>query len=72
MKHPHLIRLDRVASELNVWLFAIAIGLGVLDFTVLVVKGMSPLPTPPASFSADRPGTAVAQPALSKIPESRG
>jgi len=39
-----LIRLERVAGELNAWLFAIAIGLAVLDFTVLVAKCMPPLP----------------------------
>jgi len=43
-----LIRLERVAGELNAWLFAIAIGLAVLDFTVLVAKCMPPpLPTVP-------------------------
>src|SRR6516164_261618 len=39
-----LIRLERVAGELNAWLFAIAIGLAVLDFTVLVAKCVPPLP----------------------------
>jgi hypothetical protein len=34
MKH-HLVRLDRIAGELNAWLLAIAIGLGMLDLTVL-------------------------------------
>ena len=37
MKH-HLVRLDRVAGELNAWLLAIAIGLGMLDLTVLITK----------------------------------
>ncbi len=41
----HLIRFDRVASEMNVWLLAIAMGLGMLDFTVLVAKYAPPLST---------------------------
>jgi hypothetical protein len=47
MKH-HLIRLDRVAGELNAWLLAIAIGLGMLDLTVLAVKCIPALPRTPA------------------------
>ena len=37
MKH-HLIRLDRVAGEMNAWLLLIANGLGMLDLAVLVAK----------------------------------
>jgi hypothetical protein len=44
----HLIRIERIAGELNAWLFVIAIGLAMLDLTVLVVKCMPPLPTAPA------------------------
>ena len=40
----HLVRLDRVAGELNAWLLAIAIGLVMLDVTVLAAKCIS-LPT---------------------------
>jgi hypothetical protein len=36
----HLVRLDQVARKMNVWLAAIAIGLGMLDFSVLVTKGI--------------------------------
>jgi hypothetical protein len=53
----HLIRLDRIAGELNAWLLAIAIGLGMLDLTVLVAKCLPPLPRPPAATSVDGPGT---------------
>lgn len=47
-----LARLDQVAGKLNVWLFVIAIGLAVLDFSVLVVKSVEALPPPPAQSSA--------------------
>ena len=47
-----LVRLDQVASKLNVWLFVIAIGLAVLDFSVLVVKSVEALPPPPAQSNA--------------------
>ena len=43
----HLVRLDRIAGELNAWLLAIAIGLGMLDLTVLIAKCLPPLPRTP-------------------------
>src|ERR1700756_556636 len=52
MKH-YLLRLDRIAGELNAWLLAIAIGLGMLDLTVLVAKCMPALPPTPAAASAE-------------------
>jgi hypothetical protein len=58
MKH-HLVRLDRIAGELNAWLLAIAIGLGMLDMTVLIAKSLPPLPRPPATVSADGPAPTV-------------
>ncbi len=70
MKH-HLVRLDRIAGELNAWLLAIAIGLGMLDLTVLVAKCMPPLPRTPAVTSVDSPGHAVVQPPSSQTPDSR-
>lgn len=56
MKH-YLSRLDRIAGELNAWLLAIAIGLGMLDLTVLAVKCIPALPPAhaPAAASADDP-----------------
>jgi hypothetical protein len=67
----HLVRLERVAGELNAWLFAIAIGLAVLDFTVLVAKCMPPLPTLPIATDAAVSGHVGARPAPSKATESR-
>jgi hypothetical protein len=62
----HLVRLERVVGELNAWLLAIAIGLAVLDFTVLVAKCMPPLPTPPTVAAAEASGHAAAQPVPAK------
>jgi hypothetical protein len=33
-----LLRLDRIAGQMNGWLLMIAIGLGMLDLAVLVAK----------------------------------
>jgi hypothetical protein len=51
MKH-HLIRLDRIAGEMNAWLLVIAIGLGMLDLAVLVAKCIPAVTTPPAATAA--------------------
>ena len=48
MKH-HLLRLDRIAWEMNAWLLVIAIGLGMLDLAVLVAKCMPAVTMPPAT-----------------------
>ena len=69
MRH-HLVRLDRVAGELNAWLLAIAIGLGMLDLTVLIAKCMPPLPRTPV-ISTDGPGSAGAQTPSAENPASR-
>jgi hypothetical protein len=69
MKH-HLVRLDRIAGELNAWLLAIAIGLGMLDMTVLIAKCL-PLPRPQAAVSADGPAGAVVQSPSSQSPDVR-
>lgn len=61
----HLVRLDRVAGQLNAWLLAIAIGLGMLDLTVLVAKCIPALPQPPAATSKD-----VSQPTVVQAPSS--
>jgi hypothetical protein len=47
-----LIRLDQIAHDMNAWLLAIAIGLGMLDLTVLVAKCMPVLPELPAASDA--------------------
>ena len=70
MKH-HLVRLDRIAGELNAWLLAIAIGLGMLDLTILLAKCMPPLPRLPAATSAADPSPAVVQSPASHGPEAR-
>jgi hypothetical protein len=44
-----LARLDRIAHDMNAWLLAIAIGLGMLDLTVLVAKCMPALPELPVA-----------------------
>jgi hypothetical protein len=45
-----LMRLDRIAGEMNVWLLVIAIGLGMLDLAVLIAKSV-PAAAPPAATS---------------------
>jgi hypothetical protein len=49
-----MIRLDRIASQMNAWLLALAIGLGMLDLTVLVAKCLPALPQMPVA-AADAP-----------------
>jgi hypothetical protein len=58
-----MVRLDQIASQMNAWLLAVAIGLGMLDLTVLVAKCLPPLPQMPvaADAPADHP-TAPAAP----------
>ena len=45
----HLVRLDRIAGQMNAWLLMIAIGLGMLDLVVLISKCMPPVPVPAAA-----------------------
>ena len=47
-----LMRLDRIAGEMNIWLLVIAIGLGMLDLAVLVARSMPAAPAPPTATSA--------------------
>jgi hypothetical protein len=70
MKH-HLVRLDRIAGELNAWLLAIAIGLGMLDLTVLIAKCLPTLPRPAVTTSADGPGQPGAAAPASQTSDSR-
>jgi hypothetical protein len=57
-----LVRLDRIAHEMNAWLLAIAIGLGMLDLTVLVAKCLPMLPPTPAA-ATDTPSPPTPPPA---------
>ena len=62
MKH-RMVNLDRIASQMNAWLLAVAIGLGMLDLTVLVAKSLPPLPqmqVPAADSSSPQPSTSAA------------
>jgi len=43
----HLMRLDRIAGEMNAWLLVIAIGLGMLNLAVLVAKCIPAVTVPP-------------------------
>jgi hypothetical protein len=51
MKH-HLMRLNRIAGEMNAWLLVIAIGLGMLDLAVLIAKCLPAVTVPPPTTSA--------------------
>ena len=59
----HLLRLDRIAGEMNVWLLVIAIGLGMLDLAVLVAKCIPALTIqPPATGSTGHEHAALLPP----------
>ena len=47
-----LMRLDRIAGQMNAWLLVIAIGLGMLDLAVLVAKCMPAMTVSPATTSS--------------------
>jgi hypothetical protein len=68
----YLFRLDRIAGELNAWLLAIAIGLGMLDLTVLAVKCIPALPPTPGAVSTDHPGQAAEPSPSLQTPNGRG
>ncbi len=56
----HLVRLDRVANEMNAWLLAIVIGLGMLDLTVLVAKTLPAFPATPVATDTAASASAAA------------
>ena len=59
MKH-HLLRLDRIAGQMNAWLLVIAIGLGMLDLAVLVAKSIPAVTMqPPATGTTDHERTSL-------------
>jgi len=64
-----MVCLDRIASEMNAWLLAVAIGLGMLDLTVLVAKCLPPLPQMPVA-TADAPVDHAAPPTPSSAPSA--
>ncbi len=59
-----LASLDGIARQMNGWLLALAIGLGMLDLTVLVAKCMPVLPDLPAAGAdaSEQPGGAAPAP----------
>jgi len=67
----HLMRLDRIAGQMNGWLLLIAIGLGMLDLAVLIAKSVPAAPMPPAASSAGAGEHAGLFPPLSHSVDSR-
>jgi len=67
----HLMRLDRIAGQMNAWLLVIAIGLGMLDLAVLIAKCMPVPPAPPATTSAGADENAGLLPPPSYVADSR-
>jgi hypothetical protein len=63
-------RLDHIAGQMNAWLLAFAIGLGMLDLTVLVAKCLPPLPATPVA--ADTSDHSPAPPATAAAAAPRG
>ena len=69
MKH-HLLRLDRIAGQMNAWLLLIAIGLGMLDLAVLVAKCIPAVTIqPPATGTTDHE-RAIPSPSQADNPRS--
>jgi len=63
-------RLDHIVGQMNAWLLALAIGLGMLDLTVLVAKCLPPLPATPVA--ADASDHSSAPPATAAPAAPRG
>ena len=63
-----MVRLDRIAAEMNGWLLALAIGLGMLDLTVLVAKCLPPLPHTPIAVSDTSTGHPAQAPGFRCLP----
>jgi hypothetical protein len=66
-----LLRLDRIASQMNAWLLAVAIGLGMLDLTVLVAKCLPSLPQTPIAENDGSTGHSASSPAVSAFTAPR-
>jgi hypothetical protein len=54
-----LMRLDRIAGEMNAWLLMIAIGLGMLDLAVLIAKSVPAAPPAAATNGREHAGLFV-------------
>ena len=65
-----LLRLDRIAGQMNGWLLVIAIGLGMLDLAVLVAKCMPAVAVPSAATSTTGNEHAVLLPPQANNPRS--
>jgi hypothetical protein len=66
-----LLRLDRIAGEMNAWLLVIAIGLGMLDLAVLIAKCVPAVQISPAATSTAGHGPAVSLAPPSHLAHSR-
>jgi len=66
----HLMRLDRIAGEMNAWLLVIAIGLGMLDLAVLIAKCVPMVTVPPPSTNVPGHQHAVLLLSQADIPRS--
>ncbi|HEX4186153.1 MAG TPA: hypothetical protein VHY78_09860 [Stellaceae bacterium] len=66
----HLLRLDRIAGQMNAWLLVIAIGLGMLDLAVLVAKCMPAMTVPPAATGTAGHDHAILSPSQADNPRS--
>lgn len=67
----HLMRLDRIAGEMNAWLLMIAIGLGMLDLAVLIAKSVPAMPMSPPAISASGHEHAASRPQTSETADPR-
>ena len=65
-----LLRLDRIAGQMNGWLLVIAIGLGMLDLAVLVAKCIPTLAIPPPATGESGHKHAVLLPFQADNPRS--
>jgi hypothetical protein len=65
-----LLRLDRIAGQMNAWLLLIAIGLGMLDLAVLVAKCIPAVTIQPPATSTTDPERAILSPSQADNPRS--
>ena len=65
-----LLRLDRIAGQMNAWLLLIAIGLGMLDLAVLVAKCIPAMAIPPPTTGTTDHEHATVSPPQADNPHS--